>query len=167
MLALKFDISTCQHLLSSSGTFPARSLGLGESTYHREYLFTFAFVLFNFLFYISASDMRGYTVLFPALLLIYCRILLGASCYWPNQAILDKPYLPCSGMASDVHSACCASGDQCTENGYCFGSAGYVYRGGCTDITWQSPNCAQECRESTLYQPQEDQLLPKKILLML
>ena len=120
-----------------------------------------------FLFSIPASDMRGYTVLFPNLLLIYCRVLLAdKSCYYPDQTLPLEPYYPCN-TASGVHSACCASGDQCTEHGYCFGSAGYIYRGGCTDITWQSANCAHKCGDGTLSQPQEDDLLPRKIWLTL
>ena len=126
---------------------------------------TSAFVLFHFQFSMPASDMSGYIVLFPILLLIYCRILLAdKSCYNPDQAIPSRPYYPCN-TASGVHSACCGFGDQCTEQGYCFGSAGYLYRGGCTDITWESPNCAQQCKAGT--QPQEEHHLPKRIWLTL
>ena len=110
---------------------------------------TSASMLFHFLFSMPASDMSGYTVLFPILLFIYGRILLAdQSCYNPDGIVPWKPYYPCN-TASNVHSACCGPGDQCTENGYCFGSAGFVYRGGCTDNTWQSPNCAQQCRDGT------------------
>ena len=119
-----------------------------------------AFVLFLFLslFSGSASNMSSYIALSSTFLLIYYPIILGASCYFPDQSIAGQPYLPCSGTTSDGYSPCCASGDQCTEHGYCFGNAGYIYRGGCTDITWQSPNCAQQCRDGTQSQLLEEHL---------
>ena len=129
-------------ILSQHDPFDLADLSIGI-------FITSAFVLFHFLFSMLASDMSGYTVLCSTLLLIYCPFILGASCYYPDQSIPAVPYIPCSGTATGVHNACCASGDQCTEKGFCFGSAGYVYRGGCTDITWQSPNCAQQCRDGT------------------
>lgn len=132
-----------------------------------EYLFSFAFKLFYILRSIAASNMSQYTVLLTVLLLSCCRVLLaGKSCYNPDQTVPSNPYYPCN-TASGVDSACCGFGDQCTENGYCFGSAGYIYRGGCTDITWQSANCAHHCKDGTQSQPQEDHVLPTKIWLTL
>ncbi|KAF8864679.1 hypothetical protein BDZ45DRAFT_669452 [Acephala macrosclerotiorum] len=41
---------------------------------------------------------------------------------------------------------CCAVDDACTTRGWCLGSAGYVYRGGCTDNSWTSSACQQLCK---------------------
>ena len=73
------------------------------------------------------------------------------TCYWPDGSIILDPnnYLPCNLTATDNHSACCDSRDPCTVNGYCFGSAGYVYRGGCTDINWDADECCPNCRFGT------------------
>lgn len=129
------------------------------------FIFT-TFVLFLFTFSASASNMCGYTTSFLTLLLIYYHTLLAhGACYNPDQSVPSKPYSPCD-TAIGVHSACCATGDQCTENGYCLGNANYVYRGGCTDISWQSSNCAQECRHGTqLAHPQDKCLLLAKLCL--
>ena len=106
-----------------------------------------ASVPFCLLFFNAPYKMCSYTTLLLALLLVYYPILpVGGLCYNPDQ--IAQSYVPCD-TTSGEHSACCASGDQCTVNGYCFGSAGYMYRGGCTDINWQSPNCAPRCRDGT------------------
>lgn len=105
------------------------------------------FCTFLLLFSNAPYKMCSYTTLLLALLLINYPILpVGGLCYNPDQ--IAQSYVPCD-TTSGEHSACCASGDQCTVNGYCFGSAGYMYRGGCTDINWQSPNCAPRCRDGT------------------
>lgn len=83
------------------------------------------------------------------LFLICYQILLanaGQSCYNPDMVVPEKPYYVCN--TTSEHSACCGPGDPCTTNGYCHGAAGYLYRGGCTDITWQSLNCCPACRDS-------------------
>ena len=89
---------------------------------------------------------------FSILILVSYQVFLSIAsiaCYNPDQIVPDPPTLPCN-TASGVHSACCAPGDACTNTGYCLSAAaGYVYRGGCTDITWNSPNCRPGCRDST------------------
>ena len=95
------------------------------------------------------SNMPPYARLSQTLLLIsYQALLSDAACYNPDQSIPKSPYRVCN-TTSGEHSACCGPGDPCTVNGYYFGSAGYMYRGGCTDITWQSPNCCPGCRDCT------------------
>ena len=152
------------HLLVSSQHDP---FDLEEFYLTTGIFITSAFVLFRFLCSMPTSNMSGYTVLFPTLLFIYCQIVLAdKSCYNPDQSIPLKPYYPCN-TASGVHSACCGPGDQCTEHGYCLGASGYIYRGGCTDITWESANCPQQCKEGTQSQSQEEHPLPKAIWLTL
>jgi hypothetical protein len=69
-------------------------------------------------------------------------------CYWPDGTGLDSPpvWVACNATA-DV-SVCCAENDACTTNGWCLGSSGYVYRGGCTDPSWTSSVCQQQCKQS-------------------
>ena len=73
-------------------------------------------------------------------------------CFVPNGTIHylygRKAYVPC-GPDDGTHTGCCAPLDGCSTTGLCFGSAGYMYRGGCTDATWTSENCAQHCQKGT------------------
>ena len=72
--------------------------------------------------------------------------VLARDCFYPDGTIpTDSNYVPC-GPQDGPHSACCASGDGCSSTGYCFGSAGYMYRGGCTDKNWTAPECARHCK---------------------
>ncbi|KAM0804507.1 hypothetical protein BDR22DRAFT_885754 [Usnea florida] len=75
--------------------------------------------------------------------------IASVACYNPDQTVPSPPYVPCD-TATGVHSACCTAGDACTSNGYCLGPVGYPYRGGCTDITWNSPNCCPGCRNTDI-----------------
>ena len=71
---------------------------------------------------------------------------LGATCYFPSGDVATGN-VPCNNN-TDM-SSCCASPSDCFANGLClvnndtdtveFG------RGGCTDQTWQSSNCFQQC----------------------
>ena len=95
--------------------------------------------------------MPFYTKFLPTLLFICYQLFLagsGPTCYNPDQTVPEKPYYVCN-TTSGEHSACCGPGDPCSANGYCFGSFGFPYRGGCTDITWQSPSCCPGCRDCT------------------
>ena len=82
------------------------------------------------------------------LFLRYKPIIANRTCYWPDGSkIADSfDYAPCDLTAIGVASACCASTDPCSPNGYCFGTAGYTYRGGCTDINWDADKCCPSCR---------------------
>ena len=72
-------------------------------------------------------------------------------CYYPNGSVplMNDPYMPCNPTAEGVHSACCAVDDLCSKTGYCFGNAGFLYRGSCTDPTWASEQCCPACRDCT------------------
>jgi hypothetical protein len=66
-------------------------------------------------------------------------ISASPQCYWPNGLTAQSNYVPCNSTATA--SACCALNDTCTTYGWCLGSAGMVYRGGCTDPSWKSGAC--------------------------
>jgi len=74
-------------------------------------------------------------------------------CYWPDTTQvgyyhglshkLNYTFRPCD---SEGESACCAEGEVCLTNGLCFGATvGSVYRGACTDRSWNSAACPQYC----------------------
>ncbi|OAL49128.1 hypothetical protein IQ07DRAFT_588474 [Pyrenochaeta sp. DS3sAY3a] len=43
-----------------------------------------------------------------------------------------------------------SEGDQCLSNGLCYYPGGeYMFRGGCSDKNWNSPNCFQHCKNTT------------------
>ncbi|KAF6238080.1 hypothetical protein HO173_003714 [Letharia columbiana] len=87
---------------------------------------------------------------FPIFLICVCHksTLANYTCYWPDGSTIpdSSDYTPCNITATGIDSACCESGDPCSANGYCFGNAGYVYRGGCTDINWDADECCPSCR---------------------
>jgi len=69
-----------------------------------------------------------------------------ASCYLPDGKIAPG-YQPCNITTGNEGSACCQlSASTCTTAGYCNGNDSYTYQGGCTDPTWMSPNCPEQCR---------------------
>ena len=77
----------------------------------------------------------------------------ATACWWPNGQTngatrknpqADPFFVPCDPSAR--HSACCALGESCTENGLCYSGSGGIYRGACTDSTWQDSACAKVCR---------------------
>ncbi|ORY16267.1 hypothetical protein BCR34DRAFT_119926 [Clohesyomyces aquaticus] len=72
---------------------------------------------------------------------------VDASCYYPDGSFpSDYVYAPCS---DEENATCCqlSSGDQCLSNGLCYSpSSDYMFRGGCTDKSWNSPNCFQHCK---------------------
>ena len=62
---------------------------------------------------------------------------------------LATDYLPCIDISGEAQSWCCHLSDSvCTQNGYCVGSNGLFYRGGCTDSTFTSPSCPQVCKNA-------------------
>lgn len=69
-----------------------------------------------------------------------------------NYSENDRPCYP----DRDV-SFCCGIGESCATNNLCIGGPGTAYmpfnRGTCTDRTWQSPECPQFCRMSSVLQP--------------
>ena len=89
------------------------------------------------------------TLRLMTLLVIFQRnVVFSSTCYWPNEdAVSDRwGYVLCNSTANAVHSTCCAGGDLCTLEGYCFGHEGYMYRGACTDSSWEAQACCSSCR---------------------
>lgn len=87
--------------------------------------------------------------LFISFLIFFSCSWVHAVCYYPDKSIVPN-YQACN-PESDNGSACCElSSSVCTTKGYCFGSVSVLYRGGCTDPEWRSPNCAQQCLNGTL-----------------
>lgn len=71
-------------------------------------------------------------------------------CYFPNGDEYTTGQ-PCNSTADGRVSVCCElSSSVCTTSGLCFGSAGYLYRGGCTDRSWTSPQCGQQCVDTRI-----------------
>jgi hypothetical protein len=64
-------------------------------------------------------------------------------CYFPDGTIF---YGGMACLTNGTNSMCCASGDACTTSGWCLGSSGYLYRGGCTDRSWTSNACMSICK---------------------
>ena len=115
------------------------------------------FVLFHLLSSSLFFVMCAYTKAFSLLLVYYQVLLARGTCYYPDRSIPPELYAECNTVSNE-DNACCNTGDQCTTQGYCYDTAGYLYRGGCTDITWESPNCASECKNGTQSQPQRPTL---------
>jgi hypothetical protein len=70
------------------------------------------------------------------------------TCYFPDEseaAYNGVNYVPCKEPSPGGFTYCCGRSDMCTLAGYCIGSAGVFYRGGCTDRTWTSPLCPTLC----------------------
>lgn len=68
-------------------------------------------------------------------------------CYYPNGGIAPT-YQPCNGTSEGSPSACCElSSSACSLTGYCYGNAGVMYRGGCTDSTFNAVECPQKCKD--------------------
>lgn len=77
-----------------------------------------------------------------------CLLLLlptsYATCYFPNGKT-DSNYRQCPGSLS-----CCAAGEACLSNGYCFtANFGILYRGLCADKTWPLSDCPRACYEGS------------------
>lgn len=72
-----------------------------------------------------------------------------AICFWPDGSVIaNQPYVSCN---SNNEGACCDGGDICTAEGYCLGTAGFAYRGGCTSSDWQLPECARRCIDGSTH----------------
>lgn len=88
------------------------------------------------------------SLLITLLILSYLYPIVTAECYFPDGSLADSNYQACNATASGAaHSACCAQGDACSTTGYCFGSAGFPYRGACTDQSWNAKECCPGCKD--------------------
>jgi hypothetical protein len=84
-----------------------------------------------------------------ALLSLYLLTSLPAAqattCFWPDSSSADPVYVPCNVNPADTgNRTCCAEEDVCLSNKACFSlDVGVIYRGACTDETFQNSNCLQ------------------------
>ena len=75
-------------------------------------------------------------------------------CYLPDKSVASSRGFilePCNATAAaglDGSACCDLRNSVCMTNGYCFGSQNLVYRGGCTDANWNSPQCPANCLNS-------------------
>lgn len=71
------------------------------------------------------------------------------TCYFPDGGIA-LTYQPCNSTVDRDASVCCElSTSVCGTKGLCYGSNGYIYRGGCTDPSWKSSLCPTICSAGT------------------
>jgi hypothetical protein len=79
-------------------------------------------------------------------------VLAFTQCYYPDGSIpTDYVWEPCTG--SEFSSCCIPSeGDICQEDGLCYyPSNEQVYRGACTDRTWNDPSCPSNICVNSMY----------------
>ena len=89
------------------------------------------------------------------ILIIYCKVLIvkAATCYWPNGTEAEWPggIQACNSTVDGTDSGCCATGDICTNKGFCIGTyVGYMYRGACTNQAWNLDVCFSECLDGCI-----------------
>jgi hypothetical protein len=100
------------------------------------------------------TDMRTLRLicLTPVILVYISSASHGAvgQCYYPDGTIpTDYTYIKCTGSQN---SSCCipSEGDLCMSNGLCYYQGGqYLYRGACSDKTWNDNSCPKFCSQST------------------
>lgn len=99
---------------------------------------------FSFAIFSRSSSMimvQGTVCLTILLSLVGC-LQAAASCYYPDGSS-EPGHVPCNQTISG-ESACCDPLDSCSVSGFCLGRSGFVYRGSCTDPTYNSGNCANQ-----------------------
>ncbi|KAL2847141.1 hypothetical protein BJY01DRAFT_246915 [Aspergillus pseudoustus] len=99
------------------------------------------------------------TTTFPPLLLFLFLFLfpttsLARECYLMSGKPAPSDYTPCNASlpesSSSTHSPCCASDSSvCLSSGLCLSSNGLIYENGCTDATWESPDCPHVCPDAS------------------
>ena len=116
-------------------------------------VFVFVFVMpISTLTFIIHRRLSSLWFIFGTLMSILCHWawLMRASsadptCYFPNGKVA-RTYQPCNSTDDDHASVCCElSSSVCSTKNLCYGSNGYVYRGGCTDPSWKSALCPTLC----------------------
>ena len=99
----------------------------------------------------TRAAMASYAVLGLLLLSSLVAHISAEECYLPDGSSLGGGLRVCDPSAPA--SACCASGDECTTNGFCKagndGDNNWLWRGGCTDKTWESDSCPKYCWDSS------------------
>lgn len=95
----------------------------------------------------STSSRRVSAGLFAVLSHLICSS--GAQhCWFPDGSPGPTSYTPCN--SSSIKGQACCGGpegfpDICTTSGLCIGHAGFFYRGGCTDRSFNPEACATVC----------------------
>src|SRR3954467_8039917 len=102
---------------------------------------------------VKSSKIRSLVPLFTLILSHLDASLAFTQCYYPDGSIpTDYVWEPCTGSQ---YSSCCipSEGDICQDNGLCyFPPLGNLFRGTCTDRTWNDPACPSEiCVTGILY----------------
>lgn len=98
--------------------------------------------------YVQCPSILALTLLLNLSRLLYAQQV----CYYPDGTEATD-HTPCNGSASNTPtdaSSCChdISNSYCQDNNLCTWN-GAMYRGACTDKTWTSPNCPQQCTEGS------------------
>ncbi len=111
-----------------------------QRIHHSPLLFLFIvfgkILLFGSEMYVHAMNQR-------LLLAVFFRSAYAFQCYWQNGSdVQGSNYLACN--LTVAASACCAVYGACTTDRWRLGSAGFAYRGGCTDSTWKWSACQQQ-----------------------
>lgn len=70
-----------------------------------------------------------------------CGMSAAQQCYAPNGSPTSD--VPCDTGSSPTF--CCPSGTKCQSNGLCQNTGGQLSRGSCTDETYESQACTQQC----------------------
>ena len=94
-----------------------------------------------------------------AIFLLLCTTGISAEipCYYPDGSTIAPLHIPCNTSALGTPqsaSACCRnySNAYCVSNGLCY-EDGVLSRGSCTDKSWKSPSCAQDCTTGWVFLP--------------
>lgn len=120
--------------------------------------FFYPWVLLNFLSTFAVRPLKStetlistmrHSILPPSLGILsflVCKSSEFVQCYYPDGSIpTDYIYVACTNNAV---SSCCipSEGDICQDSGLCYyPPSGSLFRGACTDKTWDSSDCPQVC----------------------
>ncbi|KAK0370167.1 hypothetical protein CLIM01_12486 [Colletotrichum limetticola] len=90
-------------------------------------------------------DLRFYFIIS-----LVATLATGQTCYWPN-GVPNDVVKPCPVAAGTEAAACCFEDHYCLTNGLCFEPLTLtMYRGACTDDTFQSSGCPKYCDKSDI-----------------
>ena len=149
-----------RHIFLHCLLFSNALLSISSSLSLSCFRFRFCFCDANFNSYVhypsSFVFIMIHSTFFGTLMSILCHWswLMRASsadptCYFPNEKVAST-YQPCNSTDDDHASVCCElSTSVCSTKGLCYGSNGYLYRGGCTDRSWKSALCPTVCLTGT------------------
>ncbi|TVY33134.1 hypothetical protein LSUB1_G007303 [Lachnellula subtilissima] len=90
--------------------------------------------------------------------LFFAAVNATATCWYPDNKTSEPTHVPCNQTISTA-SACCDPNDSCSVSGFCLGQSGWIYRGSCTDQSWDSGNCPNQF-EQCLKNPETQKAEP-------